>query len=1576
MASLTDSQAAAQVRKIAADLSIHETHILTSSLLRQEQQPRPQESKGYSLSSAFASLWQTQRLFQEGSSEGKEHVYPFNTQLLGDAEVRRSSAMVWLGWDECRSLFKVFRSLEYVDAAGKPTSLVDSFVARLAEGGTAGPGATNAHARDSGTRRRDSSSAGGGLRLWGWNSSSNNDSSDGDGTCSDEQTRSAAWMLISRIFAQATALRVSAEAEEVSEGDGQAVLTWFPQLEYLEIEGIPRAALRFWDTWLAERIRCLKIEYAGLDLQGVLGDAGSGAIEWQRLALVDLSGNAGIDLAPLRGQLTQQLGQVARLSLARCELDSVPDMLAGLYQLSWLDLHDNRIVDVADISLRVGGVVRLNLAQNQLASVAGLRRVWALEVLDISDNVLAQWTEVAALRNLPSLRELHIKGNPFTQADGYRAQVFSAFDHRDVALVLDGHGPTTQERRDMARIPRVATENRAGVPMTGDTLARRAKVAVIEEAADDDDAEGAEHGRESFQKSGSTGGGVMAEAALEKTPRVLRASELQAVSVASAHRRSNVAEYTLGAHGVAMKLRGRSKRRATATTVGGATGLNVSNGGRRRNKHACSVPGSYSSRPSSPAPSSTWSVRMGTPSLRDPERYRRRVEMMRAEAGSSWLRAFAELQLQSPQMASAAQFNEPQLPVISERQSDCATGAADGEPVQQQPKNKDADAQQSKEEDTSAVNGKLPSFLFPRRKNAERKREIARLPHYPKDEQHTQPITAEVVAPEDVVAAGLAVAADDNDQSDGIGNDRDDAEDLEEVNHSKTPETLLDTEAQRLLRGDGVSARAEDVQVSWFKCVPMAASGGCAVQRSEVDRRTLAVTPTELVCISDGDAPCIGERVPLAWVVRVSQAADVLRMEVKGSRLEMAQWFESRGAGLNAAGEALQTAAAANAKLGLAERVFRQAECLRCGWRGFVDTERDVFALLDNAGSTIELPPPRELHCPQCGRNYIREFYAGDESAPVSPAAAQADAWKQSLARRRSARAPDTRRGRSSSSGSDEQQRQRHAQQIGDAHAAVAEAAELAGAVASECMLPFGEATNAIRLFLQLSVFEAADERLVQWVPAGLVYQTAPVADGRRAQGKWGLTSLLGTGDGEGASAGEATGDGTLAEQAAYIALSTHALYAFVPSQEALQAAARGDGAQVELQPELHLTTAFAVQLAEVGRVDVGPSRQYVALHAGLLGADGARWNAARLKRLAGAAASCVVMVRDRLVCSDVLDALVQLGYEARAGGARRVPVNHDVEWAMHHLARQVLLRPAALDAHPHLRRELLRSRSARHPGAMADAAATDVIIDKVTYEFLKLYFCVGRATRVGIEPVTLAASPNFLYVVRERVDVWPPPVPDLHLLYRQWQRAAPPTIVTSDPDTYDPHAVTAELARRSAAASAASSRTASAGAEPAEPPIPADAADAADANLVSQLSASAVDQYDSLIHARPAADLRRVTLVLRDLAVFPSSEHPDVLGFTATGWRAALRIEFDTIDDDAPNDETAGADSADKADNQTEVDKGDGEIESDKTDNIDEDRSGWCLWFATVASARECSEALVALARNAGASDVTFCES
>ncbi|KAJ2744532.1 hypothetical protein GGI20_002904, partial [Coemansia sp. BCRC 34301] len=534
-----------------------------------------------------------------------------------------------------------------------------------------------------------------------------------------------------------------------------------------------------------------------------------------------------------------------------------------------------------------------------------------------------------------------------------------------------------------------------------------------------------------------------------------------------------------------------------------------------------------------------------------------------------------------------------------------------------------------------------------------------------------------------------------------------------------------------------------------------------------------------------------------------------------------------------------------------------------------------------------------------------------------------------------------------------------------------------------------------------------------------------------------------------------------LCEQAVYLALSSQAIYAFSPTWDALQSTMMTDAnrEEMDLRPERYLGLLFSLPLASLGRIDIGPNRQYLALHSALLAVDDKLaegcWDSRRLQQLLatghpsyplsgytgdrasalqpaqhqtrcalvaeGAASSCVFMIRDRLACSDLLDSLVEIGYETRVldsgaggeGSGRLRAINHDVEWAMHHLVQQVFLRPSTFDAIDdvddvpvgnsvravaeklvtddtqgalrRVRHELLRTRSGKQPGAMVDASSDDsVIVDKVTYEFLKLYFCVGHVNQnepvgeEGIQPMTLVGSPQFLYLVRERVDVWPPPVPDLRALYRKWQRIAPPTIVTSDPDTYDPQALAEELARRSNApssASAATSRAASSapnsvGERAASSPAAVLGDEGVVGNgtqqhaLAELLMSGNVGQYDRLVQVRPIADLRRVALVPCALAVYPKlpqatlvgpaaaekiplSADRDVLGCSGTGWRAMLRLEF----------ATTAVDSSDSA--ITEL-----------------DMAGWNVWFATLASAHECVEALSVLAKSAGMDDdVDFCE-
>ncbi|KAJ1838212.1 hypothetical protein LPJ73_007141, partial [Coemansia sp. RSA 2703] len=445
--------------------------------------------------------------------------------------------------------------------------------------------------------------------------------------------------------------------------------------------------------------------------------------------------------------------------------------------------------------------------------------------------------------------------------------------------------------------------------------------------------------------------------------------------------------------------------------------------------------------------------------------------------------------------------------------------------------------------------------------------------------------------------------------------------------------------------------------------------------------------------------------------------------------------------------------------------------------------------------------------------------------------------------------------------------------------------------------------------------------------------------------------------------------------------------------------------AAVELQPERYLALLFTLPLGALGRIDVGPNRQYLALHASLLRPapdDETRWADTPMHRLlhspnptyaktgfgeaavsdavpstssssSSTVSSCVLMVRDRLACSDFLDALVEIGYETRvldsgagAGSGRLRAINHDVEWAMHHLVQQVFLRPTTFDALDSeddsgcsaeqlqalrtLHDELLRSPSTRSPGALVDAASDDsTIVDKVTYEFMRLYVCCGQAHGAqGMQPLTLVATPTFVYLTRERTDVWPPPVPDMHMVYRRWQRVAPPTIVTSDPDTYDPEALARELARRSNSTSVASRASSSVSAgEPAS-----DVVGVPEDPRLAGLAASGVRQYDCVVAARPLGDLRRIVLLVRALAVVPllSSDMSDGarLGCAGTSWHAMLRLEFATVDQN--NGEKVEA------------------LEAVQ-------HTGWNVWFASVASARESADALVLLARTAGVSGVELIE-
>ncbi|KAJ1943191.1 hypothetical protein GGF37_002758, partial [Kickxella alabastrina] len=1484
-----------------------------------------------------------------------------------------------------------------------------------------------------------------------------------------------------------------------------------------------------------------------------------------------------------------QTARIERLSLAQCELDAVPDSLSLLYALSWLDLQANAITDLADISLKLGSIVRLNLAHNAIADVSGLRRLWALESLDLSGNLIDRWEALLVLRNLPSLADLRVAGNPFVEADamgGYRAQVFSAFDHRDVALELDASGPTAQERRAMAKIPRVATGHctavatttaadaeAAGVKVTSPRTMqaaaavavavaklRRPKVAFIEESQDDYPSD-----TSSVAKSPRASMAIASPAPLlslaDKTPHVMRATELQeAVTMAAGHRRSSMVGALPATSPVAMHQGTALKRRATATT---ATGLRMS-------PLAIQRQGQTSLTPPMPPPASAQSYTPGRPEGRDPERYRRRVEMMRAEAGSSWLRAFAELQSQSPAPAAGTGAVHCESDWGSERTVE--SPAAVSRSSSSSPERVSAGANPN----ANALDTQLPSFLFPRRRNAaagaaagaSRKKDVARLPHYTESEPECASAAGSVAGsvPAEVIIERVVADTAEADAEALSGKE----EDNDNGKMGKEGALPAISELQRILKSDATArVVAEEISVVRYQCVPlaMASDSGGAVQRVECGVRTVIVTSAEVIEL-DVSGDRTAATTPLKAIVRVAASAEeaVMLVEAKGDRFDSPAWTEY--AFTDDLFSAIDSAAKGNAERGLEAHLYKQAECLRCSWRGFIDREYWIFdkllgcvcsaSTLADEFVAVESGPTAELQCPECGRSYLREFYAADEDPAVTPIAANDssfgdgggggsngsdDVWRQALRSRRpkAAAVSDKPTDRDHMAAAVAAAAEHRAQCMREARRLAAADVGRMGAAAQPGSLAFGEATNAVRLFLELSVFGAEGERLMRWVPAGLVRQMQPLvpasfsssgsananagaasasalapglAEKSAVPSKWGLASFLGGGGGSSASpsdsrtlasavssktqkdknlaaaqqsaADAAALEPALCEQAVFLALSSHALYVFSPTWAALDSTSLPLRSEIELQPERYLALVFTLPLTELGRIDIGPNRQYLALHSALLSISEdspvlIHWVSAPLQKLltpalhpayprkgfiessslsqefvsaqhrarspfpgsaggdkggstaaggsALAASSCVLMIRDRLACSDLLDALVEIGYETRvldsgagAGSGRLRAINHDVEWAMHNLVQQVFLRPDTFsdldDEHKDmapvpapaaagaelvcqdrlrtlhtLHHELLRSPNSQQPGSLVDAASGDnVIIDKVTYEFLQLYFCVGlspvnpsSSSLQGIQPVTLVGSPQFVYLVRERVDVWPPPVPDMNLVYRHLQRVEPPTIVTSDPDTYDPKVLAKELlARKSNATSAGSAMSARSALNGCAGMEEATAAAVMVDPLLNQLVASGVSQYDRVLRARPVADLRRIVLVNYPVAVLPrplgqqqqqqkqqrlpvdppngsaaaavaagqGDYDEEVLGCVGTSWHAMLRIEFATVE------RTGDANVSDAAENLEE-----------------QDVSGWCVWFATLASAQECAESLQVLAASSKVTGLEFYE-
>ncbi|XP_011084080.1 uncharacterized protein LOC105166430 [Sesamum indicum] len=152
---------------------------------------------------------------------------------------------------------------------------------------------------------------------------------------------------------------------------------------------------------------------------------------WNRLSFVSCPCNSLV----LMDESLQLLPAVETLDLSRNKFAKV-DNLRRCTKLKHVDLGFNNLRTIASFTQVSCQIVKLVLRNNALTSLHGIEKLKSLQGLDLSYNIISNFSEIEILAGLPSLLNLWLEGNPLCYARWFRAQVFSLFPHPE-RLKLD-----------------------------------------------------------------------------------------------------------------------------------------------------------------------------------------------------------------------------------------------------------------------------------------------------------------------------------------------------------------------------------------------------------------------------------------------------------------------------------------------------------------------------------------------------------------------------------------------------------------------------------------------------------------------------------------------------------------------------------------------------------------------------------------------------------------------------------------------------------------------------------------------------------------------------------------------------------------------------------------------------------------------------------------------------------------------------------------------------------------------------------------------------------------------------------
>uniref|UniRef100_A0A0N4ZBE2 PX domain-containing protein n=1 Tax=Parastrongyloides trichosuri TaxID=131310 RepID=A0A0N4ZBE2_PARTI len=131
------------------------------------------------------------------------------------------------------------------------------------------------------------------------------------------------------------------------------------------------------------------------------------------------------------------LPALVRLTFNHNQIHSIGNSLHYLTHLTELNLSNNCISNIDNWHLKLGNVKKLNLSGNDITSLNGLSKLFSLESLNVSDNLLGNIESIKGVENLPVLEEFKLHGNKIQKIPDYRVKVLHIFGNRFSEVILD-----------------------------------------------------------------------------------------------------------------------------------------------------------------------------------------------------------------------------------------------------------------------------------------------------------------------------------------------------------------------------------------------------------------------------------------------------------------------------------------------------------------------------------------------------------------------------------------------------------------------------------------------------------------------------------------------------------------------------------------------------------------------------------------------------------------------------------------------------------------------------------------------------------------------------------------------------------------------------------------------------------------------------------------------------------------------------------------------------------------------------------------------------------------------------------